>query len=60
MGIHEMKGSLLQEDLDSWKPLIEWLEHRPSASATATAAGGTYAAPMAIGDAGPRPGEGSI
>ncbi|MDH5177316.1 MAG: ParA family protein [Gammaproteobacteria bacterium] len=28
MGIHEMKGSLLQEDLDSWKPLLDWLEHR--------------------------------
>lgn len=25
MGIHEMKGSLLQEDLDSWVPLIDWL-----------------------------------
>jgi hypothetical protein len=28
MGIHEMKGALLQEDLDSWKPLLDWLEHR--------------------------------
>ena len=28
MGIHEMKGSLLQEDLDSWRPLVEWLEGR--------------------------------
>jgi len=28
MGIHEMKGALLQEDLDSWKPFLEWLEHR--------------------------------
>jgi len=28
MGIHEMKGALLQEDLDSWKPLIDWLERR--------------------------------
>jgi chromosome partitioning protein len=27
-GIHEMKGALLQEDLDSWKPLTEWLECR--------------------------------
>ncbi|MCE3285287.1 MAG: chromosome partitioning protein [Steroidobacteraceae bacterium] len=26
MGIHEMKGALLQEDLDSWRPLVEWLE----------------------------------
>ena len=28
MGIHEMKGALLQEDLDSWKPLLDWLERR--------------------------------
>jgi hypothetical protein len=28
MGIHEMKGALLQEDLDTWKPLVDWLEHR--------------------------------
>lgn len=28
MGIHEMKGSLLKQDLDTWKPLIEWLERR--------------------------------
>ena len=28
MGIHEMKGALLQDDLESWKPLIEWLEQR--------------------------------
>jgi chromosome partitioning protein len=28
MGLHEMKGSLLQEDLDTWRPLVEWLEGR--------------------------------
>jgi chromosome partitioning protein len=28
MGLHEMKGALLQEDLDSWRPLTEWLEQR--------------------------------
>jgi chromosome partitioning protein len=28
LGLHEMKGALLQEDLDTWKPLIEWLERR--------------------------------
>jgi chromosome partitioning protein len=28
LGLHEMKGALLQEDLDSWKPLVEWLERR--------------------------------
>jgi chromosome partitioning protein len=32
MGIHEMKGALLQEDLDSWKPLVDWLEYRSSAA----------------------------
>jgi chromosome partitioning protein len=28
LGLHEMKGALLQEDLDSWKPLVDWLERR--------------------------------
>src|SRR5215212_222273 len=28
MGIHEMKGALLQDDLASWRPLIDWLERR--------------------------------
>jgi chromosome partitioning protein len=28
VGIHEMKGALLKEDLDTWQPLVEWLEHR--------------------------------
>jgi chromosome partitioning protein len=28
MGIHEMKGALLADDLETWKPLIEWLEQR--------------------------------
>jgi chromosome partitioning protein len=28
MGIHEMTGSLLKPDLDTWKPLVEWLERR--------------------------------
>jgi chromosome partitioning protein len=28
LGLHEMKGALLQEDLDSWKPLVAWLERR--------------------------------
>lgn len=29
MGIHEMKGTLHQEDLDSWQPLADWLDGRP-------------------------------
>ena len=41
MGLHEMKGALLQEDLDSWRPLTEWLEQRrqaaPGMAATAAA-----------------------
>ncbi len=28
MGLHEMKGALLQEDIDTWKPLVEWLDRR--------------------------------
>jgi chromosome partitioning protein len=28
MGLHEMKGALLQEDLDTFRPLIEWLDRR--------------------------------
>ncbi len=28
VGIHEMKGSLLRDDLETWKPLTEWLEQR--------------------------------
>jgi chromosome partitioning protein len=28
MGLHEMKGSLLQDDLDTFRPLVEWLERR--------------------------------
>jgi hypothetical protein len=34
MGIHEMKGALLQEDLDTWKPFIDWLEQRSSGAFT--------------------------
>jgi chromosome partitioning protein len=32
MGIHEMKGALLQEDLDTWVPFTDWLavRSRPS------------------------------
>ncbi len=28
MGLHEMKGALLQDDLDTFRPLVEWLERR--------------------------------
>jgi chromosome partitioning protein len=28
MGLHEMKGALLQEDLDTFRPLLDWLEKR--------------------------------
>ncbi len=28
IGIHEMKGSLLKDDLETWKPLIDWLDER--------------------------------
>ena len=28
MGLHEMKGALLQEDLDTFRPLLDWLDRR--------------------------------
>jgi chromosome partitioning protein len=28
LGLHEMKGALLQDDLDTFKPLVDWLENR--------------------------------
>jgi len=28
MGLHEMKGALLQEDIDTFRPLLDWLEKR--------------------------------
>jgi chromosome partitioning protein len=28
LGIHEMRGALLQEDLDTFRPLLDWLERR--------------------------------
>jgi chromosome partitioning protein len=28
LGLHEMKGALLQDDLDTFKPLVDWLEQR--------------------------------
>jgi chromosome partitioning protein len=46
MGIHEMKGALLQEDLDSWKPLIDWLEQRTPAG-TALEEGAGFASAVA-------------
>jgi chromosome partitioning protein len=32
LGLHEMRGSLLQEDLVTWTPFIEWLERHPGAA----------------------------
>jgi chromosome partitioning protein len=31
LGLHEMRGALLQEDLVTWTPFIEWLEQRSGA-----------------------------
>jgi len=28
MGLHEMKGALLQDDLDTFRPLVDWLDRR--------------------------------
>ncbi len=44
MGLHEMKGALLQEDLDTFRPLVDWLERRsfslvPTEDAPQAAAG---------------------
>jgi len=46
MGIHEMKGALLADDLESWKPLIDWLEQR--ASRVAVESTGTVALPPTL------------
>jgi chromosome partitioning protein len=50
MGIHEMKGSLLQEDLDTWLPFVDWLEAQSrsrSSLAVADAAAVTPESPQA-------------
>jgi len=49
-GLHEMKGALLQEDLDTFRPLIEWLERRsfslvPTEDTTAAEAEGAQIVP---------------
>ena len=36
LGLHEMRGALLQEDLVTWTPFIEWLERRSGAVVPAT------------------------
>ena len=38
LGIHEMKGALLQEDLDTFKPLVDWLDQRSLVQEPAAAA----------------------
>jgi chromosome partitioning protein len=35
--VHEMNGALLKDDLDSWQPLIEWLEHLRTTPETSVA-----------------------
>jgi hypothetical protein len=52
MGLHEMKGALLQEDLDSWKPLLEWLEHRSPAPAIVESAPQAASSPVAPAEIG--------
>jgi chromosome partitioning protein len=39
MGIHEMKGALLQEDLDTWVPFTDWLAVRSQVAEEPAAAG---------------------
>jgi chromosome partitioning protein len=50
MGIHEMKGSLLQDDIDSWKPFLEWLEHRSGCALQAEGARLTLPPPAEVGE----------
>jgi chromosome partitioning protein len=37
-GIHEMKPYLVREDMDTWQPLIDWIESRPALSSSGGAA----------------------
>ena len=37
-GIHEMKAYLVREDIESWEPLIGWLESRAAAGGEAAGA----------------------
>jgi chromosome partitioning protein len=62
MGLHEMKGALLQEDLDTFRPLLDWLDKRagslvPIDDAAPNEAAPNGAAPNgAAPDAGATPG----
>jgi len=38
MGIHEMKSQIVQEDIEQWAPLIQWLE-RPAGGSRGTTTG---------------------
>lgn len=65
LGLHEMKGALLQEDIDTWKPLVEWLERRSGSLVPAVEEAGpepamtTPAAGEATADAAAAPALGS-
>jgi chromosome partitioning protein len=37
IGVHEMKSYIVREDIEEWRPLIEWLEPGPSVGAQALA-----------------------
>jgi chromosome partitioning protein len=50
MGIHEMKGALLQEDLDTWKPLVDWLENRSGSVATGEGINLPQPPPVEVGE----------
>jgi chromosome partitioning protein len=53
MGIHEMKGALLQEDLDTWVPFIDWLAVRARPAPVAEDTAGRPAEPLSQQDAVP-------
>ena len=50
MGIHEMKGALLQEDLDTWKPFIDWLENRSGGISASEGASLPQPPPVEMGE----------
>jgi len=53
LGLHEMKGSLLQEDLDTWQPLVDWLERRSGSLVAVPEEGAGEAVAETAGEAAP-------
>jgi len=49
MGLHEMKGALLQEDIDTFRPLLDWLEKRTESLVATDESAAVNGAPPADG-----------